>query len=305
MGLCIIGSEKSESNLKLLEESKKKFASVFFVPVEGIRIGLGKTFSITYRSSDLSKFDAIYPRIPSQLYSYAYQLISLLPSDTYTPIKPITFLIASDRFFLLSVLRKRNIPTLDIHLARTPKAACAITEEIDFPLIIRIPGKKTGMIAKTRNEAKSIIDALGSLKQQILIEQPVKDVVSVYVAGRDVLASIKKKTNEVDVIFEKGHYKSHKIDVETKHLAFETAHAIGAEIVRIDISQNGGPKVVNIDLNPDLVLPSKITGIDMPKNIINYIYDNYRRYKEKPLLIKFFEDAKSVVKEVFKEKHML
>ena len=305
MSLCIIGLEKSDTNLRILKEAKKRFASVFFVPIDGIGIGLTDKFSISYRSSDILKFDSVYPRIPSKFYSYAYQLLSLFPPETFTPIKPITFLIASERFFLLSVLRKRNIDTLNIHLARSAKAAQTIAEGSEFPVIIRIPGKETGVIANTLTEAKSVIGALESLRQPVLIEEPVKDMVSCYVAEPDVLAAVKKKTKEKDVIFSKGDFKNHKPDIETRHLALETAKAIDAQIARVDISLNGNPKVVNVNLNPSLIEPSKVTGTDLPKEIIRHIYESYRKHKEKPMLMKFFEDAKSVMKDVLKNKSMM
>jgi glutathione synthase/RimK-type ligase-like ATP-grasp enzyme len=305
MALCIIGQEKSETNISLLEEAKKRFDSVFFAPVESIRIGLSEKFSVSYRASDLMKFDAIYPRIPSSYYSYAYQLLSLLPPETFTPIRPITFLLASERFFLLSVLRKRGIDTINLNLARSQKAAHAILEESKFPLVIRIPGKETGVVVETLTEAKSVIDALGSLKQRILIEDLVKDMVSVYVAQPDVLTSVKKKSKEKDPIFSEGEFRKHKIDLEIEHLALETAKAIDTQIARIDISVNSGIKIVNVGLTPDLITPSKVTNINLPKEVISHIYESYKVHKEKPLLMKFFEDAKSVVKDVLKGKHMV
>ena len=73
----------------------------------------------------------------------------------------------------------------------------------------------------------------------------------------------------------------------------------------MDISINGEPKVVNMHLAPNLTAHSKVTGINIPKEIINHIYENYKRHKEKPMLMKFFEDAKSVVKDVLKDRQLL
>jgi len=305
MTLCLIGQEKSQTNLKLLEEAKKRFSSVFFVPVDGIRMGVGKDFTISYRNSDLTKFDAVYARVPRGFYSYAYQLMSLLNPKIYTPVKPISYLLAEERFFLLSVLRKRNVETLDMKMAKSPKAAYGILEEGDFPLIIRTHGKQTGVVVKTLTEAKSVIDALGSLKQTILIEGVVKDMVSCYVAEPDVLASVRKKTKEKDIVFADGEYKKHKMNVETQHLALEASRAIDAQISRVDISLNGEPKVVNVELSPGMIIASKATGTNLTKEVIERIHDNYNRHRERPILMKFFEDAKSVVKDVLKDKHML
>ncbi|GEM_PF-967920 len=303
--LCIIGQEKSQSNINLLEEAKKRFDSVFFVTIDGIGIGLEKSFSINYRSTDLLKFRAIFPRIPRIYCSFAYQLLSLFPEDTYMPIKPISFLLADERFFLLTVLRKRGISTINLHSARSQKAASRIIEEVKFPIVIRTPEKKTGVIVKNKTEAKSIIDALASLKQPILLEDLVNSMVSVFVAEPDIIASVKKKTKEKDVVFAKGELKTQKINIETQQLAMDAVKSIDAQIARVDISLNGEPKVVNIDLNPGLTEASKAAGVNLPQKIIQSIYENYKNYKEKPLLMKFFEDAKSVVKDVLKAKQML
>jgi glutathione synthase/RimK-type ligase-like ATP-grasp enzyme len=303
--LCIIGQEKSDTNLKLLEEAKKKFGSVLFVPIESIGVGLTEKFSITYRATDLFRFKAILSRIPKNFCSYAYQLLSLFPQETYMPIKPISYLLAGERFFLLTVLRKREVDTINLRLARSTKAARGIIEGNTFPLIIRTPDKKTGVVVKNSTEAKSIIDALASLHQTILIEDVVKDMVSVYVAEPDIIAAVKKKTKEKDIIFAPGDYKKAKLSIEIEQLALAATRGIETQLARVDISTTGEPKVVNIELNPDLVTPSRVCGIDITERIINTVYDNFEEHKQKPLLVKFFEDAKSVMKDVLKTKQLL
>ena len=93
MSLCIIGQEKSESNIRLIEEAKRYFDTVYFAPITGINIGLNDRFYINHKSSSLLDFDAILPRVPRKFYSYAYQLLSLFPQDKFMAIPPIAFLI--------------------------------------------------------------------------------------------------------------------------------------------------------------------------------------------------------------------
>jgi len=305
MSLCIIGQEKSKTNIRLLEEAKKQFGSVFFVPIDSIGIGLTDRFSIHYRTSDMQKFRAVMPRIPKHFMSYAYQLLSLFPQETYMVIKPISFLLASERFFLLTVLRKRGISTLNLHLARSTKAASRMLSEANYPIIIRSPEKKTGVVVKNQKEARSVVDALIHLNQPTLIEDVVKDMISVYVAEPEILGAVKKKTKETDVVFSNGDIKQTKISLDVEQLALDAAAAVDAQVARIDISLNGTPKVVNISLNPELIKASKETGVNMPKRIMEIIHDNYTKHNEKPVLIRFFEDAKSVVKDVLKTKQLL
>ena len=303
--MCMIGFEKSNTNLQLLEEAKKKFEKVFFVPINSIGIGLMDTFSISYRATDLLKFGAIFPRIPRKFCSYAYQLLSLFPPDTYMPIKPISYLLSEERFFLLTVLQKRDVPTVNLQLARSPIAAARLVDTMEFPFIIRTPEKKTGVIVNGRSEAKNIIGALSSLKKPVMLEEPVKDMISVYIAEPEAIAAVHKKTKERDVVFGEGDLKNQKMNSEIEQIALEAAQTIDAQVARIDMSTKPDFKVVNIELNPSLIKPSKVTGVNLPEKVINSIHENYKAHLEKPLLMKFFEDAKSVVKDVLKTKQLL
>lgn len=303
--LCILGLEKSKSNIRLLEEAKRLFDSVFFVPINGIGIGLSEKFSITYRTTDLFKFPAVLARIPRDFWSYGYQLLSLFPTNTFMPIKPISFLLADERFFMLTVLRKKGVDTVNMKLARSKKAAERILEGNSYPFIIRTPEKKTGVYVKNPSEAKSIVDTLASLDKPILMEAPTKDMVSVYVTKPDVIASVKKKSKEKDIVFGPGTLKNTKISIEIEHLALEAAAAVEAQFARIDISTDDFPRVVNIDLNPGLISSSKVTGVDIPEKIITSLKGNFEDHLKKPLLVKFFEDASSVVQDVLKSKQFL
>jgi glutathione synthase/RimK-type ligase-like ATP-grasp enzyme len=172
-------------------------------------------------------------------------------------------------------------------------------------MVIRTPAKSTGVVVKNKLEAKSIIDALAHLKQYIVIEEVTRKIISAYVAEPDVVAAVKKKSKATDILFAPGDLKNHKISIEQEQLALETARSMDSHLARIDISLNGEPKVVNVELRPHLIEPSKATGVNIPAKIIESIHQNYRSYSEKPMLFKFFEDAKSVVRDVLKSRQLL
>ena len=307
MNLCIVGGKKTESNLRLLEEGKKLFDSVLFVPISGIRIGLEGNFSIKYRTTDLLKFDCVLPRIPHRLYSYGYQLLSLLPKRTFVPIRPISFLIAEERFFLLSMLRKREMPTIDIYLTRSSHAAYGTLQEINFPVIIRTPNKKTGMVVKNISEARSVIDAMASLKEPMLLEDVINEFVSVYVSQPDVIGCVKKVTKEKDMLIYKGQLHKYEIDSDVEKLALDVADTIESHLARVDISLEPKPKVVNVDLNPSLVKASEALGVNLAKKAMENIHNNYKEneVKQKPLIVEFIRDAKSVVRDLTSKKSLI
>lgn len=305
MSLCIIGQEKSDSNLRLLEEAKKRFGSVFFVTIDGIGIGLNERFTIDYKTSDILRFKAVLPRISTEYSSFGYQLLSLYPGETYMAVKPISFLLAAERFFLLTVLRKRGIPTINLNMARTTKAATRILETGSYPKVIRTPEKKTGVVVKNKLEAKSIVDALAHLRQHILVEEVSKSIISAYVAEPDVVAAVRKKSKATDTLFAPGELKSHKLNMEEEQLVIDVARSMDTHLARIDIATNGEPRVVNVELRPDLISPSKATGVNIPGKIIESVHQNFKSFQEKPMLFRFFDDAKSVVRDVLKSRQLM
>ena len=144
-----------------------------------------------------------------------------------------------------------------------------------------------------------------SLKKPILIEETVKELISLYVAEPDVVASVKKKTREKDLVFSEGSYKNFKANIEVEQLAMDSAKAVESQIVRIDMALSPEPMVVNINLNPDIIVPSKATGINVAEKMIKSVHENLNHYLEKPKLFKFFDDAKSIIKDVFKSKQLI
>lgn len=301
MSLCILGKEKTETNIILLEEAKKRFGTVFFVPIDSIGLGLHRNFSITYRTSDLLKFEAVLSRVPRQSYSYAYQLLSLFPQETFMPVPPTALLLSTERFFLLTALRKRQVATINLHMVRSVKAGERALDSFQFPVVIRVPTQRTGVTVKTLTEAQSILEALGSLNHPALIEDSVRDVVSAYVSKPDVVASVRKVSRKEDPVFGEGVYKPHRLSYEARELALQTAEAIDTHVLRVDMTLKGGPRVVNIELNPNLASPSKVAGVNIPALTMKNVYANYRRIADKPMLVRFLKDARSVVKDFFRE----
>ena len=50
---------------------------------------------------------------------------------------------------------------------------------------------------------------------------------------------------------------------------------INAQTARVDIAMDKKkPRIVNIDLNPNLIKPSEVTGINLPKEVVKSL-QNY------------------------------
>ena len=274
--VCIIGDGKTKSNVMLINEASKKF-SVFFAPINGIRLRLEKGgASVMHRNLDLRKFNVILPRIPNSYSGYAHQLLSLIPSNVYLPVKSFSFLACSGRFFMFNLLRKNNIPTIDLSLARSNKASKNVFGEFEFPLIIRIPGKNTGIIAKSETEAKTIIDAIGSLGKSILIEKlDNSELVSIFIIGGKAFP-FKKISPEKDMVFSKCEYKKISIKKDEEMTAFQAVKTVKSQIARVDMFMNPS-RIANIVLNPSLSNIPNSDGTNVIESLTETLYDNYSK----------------------------
>jgi len=295
MRACVIGSKKRASSTMSIFETLKdcgRFKSVFFVPTEGIRIGVKKgKFPIFYRDIDLTNFDVVIPRIGAPKATFGYLITKYLrDAGVYVPITPESILIAHDKFLTLKVLNEAKIPIPETYLTMSPPSAKRAILEMKGPIVMKLlngSGGKGVMFSDNQDNAFSLIDTLNVLKQPLFIEKYVNNPgedIRVIVIGGKAVASMKriapkdaKRTN----LASGGKGVSYNIDSNIEKIAVKSAKSVGAEICAIDIIEGPkGPVVVELNICPGMKI-SNITGINVEKIIANYVADRSELYKPK------------------------
>ncbi len=303
MKACILTypgiKQSKEFYQSLAFEMKKKFGSVFVIPINKLSINVNrKGVSILYRKREMDSFDVILPRIGPSYVKYAYLILKTMEEHTYFPNKPESYLIASDKLWTLMKLSEKGIPVPKTIGAISKEIAKRASKKIGEPIILKTDGGSGGkgvVYAKDLKSAQTMLDALGTRKgEKVLVEEflpnPGEDI-RLFVIGDVVHAAAKRVASKDDIrsnIHAGGKYEKFEPDEKMKKIAVNAAKAIGADICGVDIIvSDGKPYVIECNMNPGFYI-TKITGINLFKRITDFVYGRAKEfYVEENTLIDF------------------
>ncbi len=293
MKACIIGSERrAESTMKIFSALKEsnRFDSVFFAPTEGIKIGVKDgNFPIFYKDYDLTKFDAVMPRIGASKVLFGYLVTKYLrDAGVYVPFTPEAVFTVHDKYLTLEKLNKAKIPVPETYLTMSPPTAKRIIRDMKFPVVMKLLGGSGGkgvMFADKENTAITLVDTLNVLKQPLFIEKYIKNPgedIRIIVVGDEVVTSMKRIAANGETranLATGGKGIPYKADSEMKEMAIKSAKAVGAEICGVDFIQGKkGPSVIEVNLCPGMKI-SNITGFNVQNKIADFMAERADGYK--------------------------
>jgi len=307
MKLCVISLGGYSSKL-IADEAMKFFGSVEEFKINEMEVRAGKDgLKVLHKGVEIPHFDCVLLR-GSYKYAVLQRAITeALQGKTYMPFHPQSFSLGHDKLLTILELQKYKINIPKTYLASTLNVAKKLLEEVEFPIIIKIPGGTQGkgvMSADSIASAKTILDVLEVFRQPYIIQEfidtGVEDIRAI-VVGNKVVASMKRKGMVGDIranIHQGGRGLPHNLTIEENELAVRAAKAIKAEIVGVDILESfRGPMVIEANLSPGLKGIMKATNRNVANNIAEYLFLKARENKEG----KKDEGAKSVIKELDKK----
>lgn len=273
----------SYTTQRLLEEAKKKFKKVEHIPLIDIKLKISdKEMNAIYGKKSLADFDYILPRIDSKRAVVGYPVMRFLDDmGVKKPYVAETVLIAHNKFLTLQELRKAGVRVPETYLTGSKTSAQEILKKQKLPVILKILssfGGKGVLIMETKESALTAIEALKTLKQEILIEEylpnPGEDIRGI-VAGDEIIASYKriappgeKKAN----IHAGGRGIAYKLTSEMEEIVFRSAEAIKSKLLAVDmIETRDGPRVIEVNINPGIQGMEKATNINVAQRIIDFV----------------------------------
>ena len=287
--LVLAPKNKSVSTDMLISTAKKMFKKVDFVPIREVSLEVSDNFGILYKDNSLLDYDYILPRIDSKHASFGYHIVKML--DFFNVKKPYpaeSILIAHNKFATIFEVMKKNVPVPRTMYTASQKSANEIIELMDFPVVVKLVssfGGKGVLFVEGETAAKSVFKTLGVLKQNLLIEDfiknPGEDVRGI-VAGDEIVASFKriaKKGEKRSNFFLGGAPKDYKLTKEEEEICLKSAEAIKSKICAVDMIQSkDGPKVIEVNLNPGLKAIARTeTGKNVAEKIVRFCHNETKR----------------------------
>ncbi|MEI7961871.1 MAG: RimK family alpha-L-glutamate ligase [archaeon] len=205
--LLIIGSKtykKSTVNM-MLEEAKKRFDSVLFVPVDKIQLQTSQgNVGLFYKGKNLLAFDAIYPRVSSRdLFLSEPILKAIESSEAYCPVSLEAYQFTNNKFYTSQKLSNTGIPGVLSTLSISPKYADYAVNETGYPFVMKIISGFAGkgvVLVNSKEQMESILDAIHLFEEFICTQRFIKGKdydVRCYVIG-DYVIAVKRKCKKGD-----------------------------------------------------------------------------------------------------------
>jgi ribosomal protein S6--L-glutamate ligase len=239
---------------------------------------------IFYRGEQLSRFDAIIPRISIDSQSYGSVVIRQFEMmNTFTTTGSLAFIRARDKLRSMQLLARYNIDIPKTAVARQTKDVAGLIDMVGgAPLVIKVAKGSQGVgvvLAETKKAARSIIQAFFSQNVNILVQEFIAEAngedIRVIVIDGKVIAAMKRKTLDEDEFRSNVNLGGVGIPVELSkkeiRVAIKAAKIMHLPIAGVDLLRSKrGPLVMEVNAFPMLSGIEAATKVNVADEIIQY-----------------------------------
>ena len=249
---------------------------------------------LRYRGERLQGFDAVIPRIGASVTFFGTAVLRQFEMMGVYPLNESVAITRSrDKLRSLQLLARKGIGLpVTIFAHRTSQADDILNMLGGAPVVIKLLEGTQGIgvvLGETPAAAKSMIQAFGGLKANILVQEFIKEAgsqdIRCLVVGDRVVAAMMRQGAEGDFrsnLHRGGSAQPVKITPEERSTAVRAANIMGLNVCGVDLLRsNHGPVVMEVNSTPGLEGVEKATGIDVAGKIIQFLEKHAKPNKTK------------------------
>ncbi len=240
--------------------------------------------TVHYRGRQLVKYDAVIPRIGSQITFYGTAVLrqfEMLGSFALNNALSITR--ARDKLHSLQLLAREGIDLPITGFAHSPDDTSDLIDMVGgAPLVVKLVEGTQGIgvvLAETRQAAESVIDAFRGLNAHILVQEYVREAqgrdVRCLVIGDKVVAAIERQAKEGDFrsnLHRGGTARPVIITERERAIAVKATQTLGLSVAGVDILRaTRGPLVMEVNASPGLEGIERTTQLDIAGMMMAFI----------------------------------
>src|SRR3990167_5484533 len=242
---------------------------------------------IHYRGKPLEGFDAVIPRIGASVTFYGCAVLRQFEMMGVFPLNESVAIARSrDKLRSLQLLSRRGVGLPVTGFAHSPDDIDDLIQMVNgAPLVIKVLEGTQGIgvvLCETAKAAESVIEAFMGLKQNIMVQEYIKEAggadIRCFVVGDKVIAAMKRQAKpgefRSNLVGDKviaamkrqakpGELRSNlhrggsasliKITPEERMTAIRAAKVMGLSVAGVDILRsNHGPLVMEVNSSPGL-----------------------------------------------------
>ncbi len=247
-----------------------------------------------YGGHDLVGFDAVIPRIGASITAFGTAVLRQFEVMGVYPLNESVAIARSrDKLRSLQLMARKGIGLpVTCFAHRSSQAEDIIDQAGGAPVVIKLLEGTQGIgvvLGETKSAAKSMIQAFGGLKADILVQEFIKEAngedIRALVIGDKVVAAMKRKGPEDDFrsnLHRGGTAEQVKITPLERKTAVRAAKVLGLNVAGVDmLRSNHGPVVMEVNSSPGLEGVEKATGKDVAGMIIDFLQKNARANRTK------------------------
>ncbi|MPZ09725.1 MAG: 30S ribosomal protein S6--L-glutamate ligase [Kiloniellaceae bacterium] len=237
-----------------------------------------------YRGEKVEGFDAVIPRIGASVTFFGTAVLRQFEMMGVYPLNESVAISRSrDKLRSHQLLARRGIGLPVTIFAHSTSRAEEIVEMLGgAPVVIKLLEGTQGIgvvLGETTGAAKSMIQAFGGLKANILVQEFIKESggsdIRCLVVGDKVVAAMIRKGAEGEFrsnLHRGGSAQAVKITPEERSTAVRAAKIMGLNVCGVDmLRSNHGPVVMEVNSSPGLEGVEKATGKDVAGSIIAFL----------------------------------
>ena len=285
------------STKRLVEEAKKRGHQVKVIKYRECYASIEQNNpTVSYRGEDLGRYDAIIPRIASNMTRYGTAIVRQLEMQgVYTISSSIAINRSRDKLRSMQLLAKAGVGIPKTIVSRNSADIDDLLEKLGgTPVIIKLARGTHGngvVLAETKKAAKSVLQAFYLTNEDgtnILLQEFVKESagtdIRVFVVGGRVVASMMRQSLDDDFrsnLHKGGEGTKIKLTEEERKMAIKAARAMGLNVAGVDMMRSErGPLILEVNASPGFGIEI-VTGRNVASPIIEYIEMNAKRRNKK------------------------
>ena len=249
---------------------------------------------LRYKGQKLDGFDAVIPRIGASVTFFGTAVLRQFEVMGVYPLNESVAIGRSrDKLRSLQLLARKGIGLPVTVFAHSTGQADDILNMLGgTPVVIKLLEGTQGIgvvLGETPGAAKSMIQAFGGLKANILVQEFIKEAgnqdIRCLVVGERVVASMIRSGADDDFrsnLHRGGTAEPVKITPEERSTAVRAASIMGLNVCGVDmLRSNHGPVVMEVNSTPGLEGMENATGIDVAGKIIEFLEKSAKPNKTK------------------------
>jgi len=235
---------------------------------------------VYFQDKPIENINAIIPRIGTSATSYGAAIIRQFEAQRiFTTLSSQALLTARDKLSSLQLLAAEGVGVNYLVFNE-------MLEKIEgYPKIIKLAKGTHGLgviLSENRQNAESILEAFHKVKQQLIIQEFIKEAdgadIRVFIVDDQIVGVMERKAKE-------GEFRSNlhrgatprvvNLTPEEQQVSKKAAKIMGLKVAGVDMLRSKrGPLVLEVNASPGLEGIETTTGVDIAGKIIQFVERN-------------------------------